>query len=85
MLATDLVVMITIGPHYLDKTAAAVIDQDAGYWLLDAGRKSCSYPVKAVIPFLCPCLFVVEQYLRGFVPIGMMVLKKRNSKRIFLH
>jgi hypothetical protein len=45
VLVTDLVVTMTIGPHYLDKTAAAVIDQDAGYWLLDAEKRNRSYPV----------------------------------------
>ena len=38
MLNTDLVVTMIIGPHDLDKTAAAVIGQDAGYGLLDAGK-----------------------------------------------
>ncbi len=33
----DLVISFTIGPYYLDKNAAPVIDQDAGYWMLDTG------------------------------------------------
>ncbi len=32
-----LVISFAIGPYYLDKNAAPVIDQDAGYWMLDTG------------------------------------------------
>ncbi len=34
---SDLVISFAIGPYYLDKNAAPVIDQDAGYWMLDTG------------------------------------------------
>jgi cytidylate kinase len=30
---TDLITPFTIGPYYLEKNAAPVIDQDAGYWI----------------------------------------------------
>ena len=33
----DIVISFTIGPYYLDKNAAPVIDQNAGYWMLDTG------------------------------------------------
>ena len=34
---SDFVIPFTIGPNYLDKNAAAEIDQDAGFWMLDTG------------------------------------------------
>jgi tetratricopeptide (TPR) repeat protein len=34
---TDLVISFTIGPYYLDKNTAPVIDPDTGYWMLDPG------------------------------------------------
>jgi hypothetical protein len=37
---SELVISFTIGPYYLDKNAEPVIDQDAGYWILDTGHSS---------------------------------------------
>ena len=41
-LKSHLIISFIIGPYYLDKNAATIIDQDAGYWILDTGLKRYS-------------------------------------------
>jgi hypothetical protein len=41
ILTIDYIISLAVGPYYLQKSAATVIDQDAGYWMLvGAQRKS---------------------------------------------
>jgi hypothetical protein len=37
LITSDIAVSFTIGLYYLDKNVTPVIDQDAGYWMLDIG------------------------------------------------
>jgi len=46
---SDFVISFSLGPYNLDKNAAPVFDQDAGYSILDAGLTGYSADFRPII------------------------------------